>query len=86
MSDVPTSSTPCRTCGINWPRTPVYYHLDPLCIGGLKKQCRECANAEARRRYAANPTPARERVRARREELAAYWTAQWADEARYEAA
>jgi hypothetical protein len=82
MSDVPSASaTPCRTCGHHWPRTREFYHVDFTCIGGLKRQCRSCANAESRQRYAANPASVRERVRTRRAEMAAYWTTQWAEEA-----
>ncbi|MFH9135118.1 hypothetical protein [Streptomyces sp. NPDC017524] len=80
MSDVPLPSA-CRTCGHNWPRTRDYYHVDYGCTDGLKRQCRSCANEEARRRYAVDPVPARERVRTRRAEMAAHWNALWSDEA-----
>lgn len=62
----PAGSRACPECGRSLPRTRTYFHVDPSCADFLRRVCRECVNAQRRRRYRANPEPVRERERRRR--------------------
>jgi hypothetical protein len=75
MSDIPSAYRPCRTCGINFPRTAAHYHRDANNLDGYKLQCRTCANEEARRRYEANAEEVCQRLRVRRVERSAMFAA-----------
>ncbi|MEU2492601.1 hypothetical protein [Streptomyces sp. NPDC007883] len=76
MSDVPTRRPrPCRTCGVVLPRNNINFHKDASCADGLKLQCRPCANAEARKRYAAQADKVCQRIRERRIERSEHFAA-----------
>ncbi|MFD3953343.1 hypothetical protein ACFU6O_20725 [Streptomyces albidoflavus] len=63
-----TGKQVCRTCRHTFPRNTTYFHRDSQCAAGLKLQCRSCACAQARRRYASNSSAVLERQRRRRQE------------------
>lgn len=65
---------PCRTCRTPLPRTAAHFHKDPMCVDGLKHQCRDCANKAARERYEANADDVCQRLRERRTERAAMFS------------
>lgn len=76
MSDVEIPRNACRSCHRILALNVANFHRDSGNASGLKRQCRSCANAEARKRYEARAESVCQRLRERRIQRSAYFETQ----------